>query len=238
MLSSKKELKKSLKNSLRDLVVVILGIFIGVQVDNLKDNILSIKKERTILSQIEHSLLQDINDMDFNIKGHTLALKSDSLLLFYIENKLIFRKELIYHFPKPLLDFVLITNTGAYETLKSIGMDLIRDDSLRLCIAELYDFYYEKLNKFEEEFYPAQSYNRFFKYFSINFKMYNIPSNTRSSVNNSSAYPINYDKLINDPEYQILLQEDILWRKVILDRYFTMKKKASSLISKIRKELS
>ena len=236
-ISSKNGIQNRIKDSLWDLIVVAVGIIIAIQADNLREYILSKDKEKTILTQIKRGLKKDIDDINFNINGHTIALNSDSVILDCIKYKLPFREELIYHFPNTLLDFIFITNTGAYETLKSIGMDLIKDDSLQLSIAEIYDSDYEKLHKFEEEFYPTQSYNRFFVYFSKNFKFYKIPWNTVSSVCSCSAYPIDYTNLINDTEYEIILQNDILWRKLFIDRYNKMSEKANILISMIDKEL-
>ena len=49
-------------------------------------------------------------------------------------------------------DYISIQNISGYETLKSNGLELIRDDSLRFEIITLYEYDYSILKKFEEEY--------------------------------------------------------------------------------------
>lgn len=54
-------------------------------------------------------------------------------------------------------------NTAGYETLKSKGLELIDDDSLRLKIISLYEYDYSTLRKLEEEYAPMQFHENYSK---------------------------------------------------------------------------
>jgi hypothetical protein len=53
-------------------------------------------------------------------------------------------------------DFVSIQSTSGYETLKSKGLELIKNDSLRTKIISLYEYDYKTLTQVEEEYNELQ----------------------------------------------------------------------------------
>lgn len=60
-------------------------------------------------------------------------------------------------------DFVSIQNVAGYETLKSKGLELIKNDSLRLKIISLYEYDYSVLRKLEEDYFEMQFQENYFK---------------------------------------------------------------------------
>ncbi len=233
-INKNKRILKRIYDGLWELIIVIIGIFVALQVDNFKTNIQSNKKEKVILKHILNALEFDQGEINWNINAHKKALASDSILLQCIKYKCEYNDSLSHHFPNTLLDFIFITNTAPYENLKSIGMDIIKNDVLKLKIAEIYDFHYERLHKFEEEFYPAESFRLFNDFFLNNFNHYTIEWDNTTKVSKRIAYPNNYNELMVDPKYQTLLQNDILWRNAIIKRYLVMEEKVESLMLYIK----
>ena len=54
--------------------------------------------------------------------------------------------------------FVSIQNTAPFDALKSKGLNVVNNDSLRTQIIRLYDFQYDVLEKIEEKYQESQFY--------------------------------------------------------------------------------
>jgi hypothetical protein len=129
--------------------------------DNRKDKIV----EKKILLEIYNGLERDSLDLasdekfleQFNIKSinyfikviNNIPVENDTLPMFY-------------HFLTR--DFITIQNTSGYQTLKSKGLETIKNDSLRRSIIDMYEVNYELYRKFSEE-YDENKYMR--NYFGI-----------------------------------------------------------------------
>jgi len=62
-------------------------------------------------------------------------------------------------------DYISIQNTSGYETLKSRGLELVEDDSLRNAIVSLYEYDYEIIKLFEEEYQEMQYFKNYYPLF-------------------------------------------------------------------------
>ena len=60
-------------------------------------------------------------------------------------------------------DFISIQNTSGYENLKSRGLELIKNDSLRTDIISLYEYDFNTLRTLEEDYAEMQFHNSYFK---------------------------------------------------------------------------
>lgn len=63
-------------------------------------------------------------------------------------------------------DFISIQNISGYETLKSKGLEIVQNDSLRLEIIALYENNYNSLRKLEEDYSELQFHDSYFKEFN------------------------------------------------------------------------
>lgn len=66
------------------------------------------------------------------------------------ETKSSFNDSLKYHFGNIFGNWQLTENTAAWENLKSIGLDLISNDSLRSSLSHLYSTKYKYLENIEK----------------------------------------------------------------------------------------
>jgi hypothetical protein len=69
----------------------------------------------------------------------------------------------VHYYRNLTRDFISIQNIAGYETLKSKGLELIKNDSLRLEIISLYEYDYNTLRKLEEEYFEMQFQENYFK---------------------------------------------------------------------------
>lgn len=215
-----------------------LSIFIAViaafALNNWNDNRRDNRAELRILSEISRGLDKDIVDVKLNVKGHEQGIKACEYwrkIITAQENNLDSLRQYYFLLTR---DFLSIQNTSGYETLKSKGLELIKNDSLRSQIIALYEYDYQTLRKLEEEYNELQFQENYFQ--EINKLV--APQFEFNSKGNISGMvlPLN----ITEAERNILLS--YLWkirknREFILQSYDEVQDKIDQLSLEIDKEL-
>lgn len=144
-----------------------LSIFVAVvsafALNHWNDNRNSRNAENKILSEIYTGLEKDLADIRLNVNGHKKGIDAAIYMRELIAGKAVIQDSLMMHYFTLTRDFVSIQNTSGYETLKSRGLELIRNDSLRSKIIALYEYDYNVLRKLEEEYYELQFQENYFK---------------------------------------------------------------------------
>jgi hypothetical protein len=139
----------------------------------------------------------------------------------------------MFHYFNLTRDFISIQNIAGYETLKSKGLELIKNDSLRLKIISLYEYDYNTLRKLEEEYSEMQFQESYFKEINDelapNFKI----------DNNGNITGIELPLKIQENKRKKLLL--YLWkiqsnRTFILRYYSEIEKKINEVIENIKNE--
>ncbi|OBX27183.1 hypothetical protein LX77_02693 [Gelidibacter algens] len=215
-----------------------LSIFIAViaafALNNWNDNRRDNRAESRILSEISRGLDKDIVDVKLNVKGHEQGIKACEYwrkIITAQENNLDSLRQYYFLLTR---DFLSIQNTSGYETLKSKGLELIKNDSLRSQIIALYEYDYQTLRKLEEEYNELQFQENYFQ--EINKLV--APQFEFNSKGNISGMvlPLN----ITEAERNILLS--YLWkirknREFILQSYDEVQDKIDQLSLEIDKQL-
>lgn len=215
-----------------------LSIFIAVisafALNNWNDNRNNRNAESKILSEVNNGLEKDLVDARLNIMGHKMGMKAADYFRSVIANKPVSKDSLLFHYFNLTRDFVSIQNTSGYETLKSRGLELIKNDSLRTKIISLYEYDYNTLRKLEEDYYELQFQENYFK-----------------EINNSISRNLqfNEDKLITGINLPLNIGQDeektiltYLWkiqanRNFILQYYSEVESKIEKLRTEIKKEI-
>jgi hypothetical protein len=137
-----------------------LSIFIAVvsafALNNWNENRRDDNSENKILIEISNGLQKDLNDIKLNVSGHKSGISACNYFRKAFVGKDIETDSLMFHYSKLTRDFVSIQNIAGYETLKSKGLELIKNDSLRTKIISLYEYDYNTLRKLEEEYAEMQ----------------------------------------------------------------------------------
>jgi len=143
-----------------------LSIFIAVlsafALSNWNENRRDDKAESKILIEILNGLEKDNLDVDENIGGHQVGIQSTQFWRKIFTNKEVSLDSLEQYYFVLTRDFVSIQNSSGYETLKSKGFELIKNDSLRANIISLYEYDYQILRKLEEEYDEFQFQDNYF----------------------------------------------------------------------------
>ncbi len=125
-------------------LVVIVGILVAFSLDSWNENRKNELKERRILRELAQNLNQNIQVFEQNIKGQENFVRRIDIILDFLENDKPYEDSLAFHF-RTLIYLEQITITAsAYETLKSVGFDLIQSDDLRTEIIDLFGYTYPR----------------------------------------------------------------------------------------------
>jgi hypothetical protein len=231
-------MKKTQLKNWKKYTFEFLSIFIAVisafALNNWNDNRNNRNAESKILSEINNGLEKDLEDARLNIIGHKMGMKAADYFRNLIANKPISKDSLMFHYFNLTRDFISFQNTSGYETLKSRGLELIKNDSLRTKIISLYEYDYNTLRKLEEDYYELQFQENYFK--EINRSI-------------SQNLQFNEDKLITGINIPLNIgQHDektiltYLWkiqanRNFILQYYSVVEGKIEKLRTEIEKEI-
>jgi hypothetical protein len=145
-----------------------LSIFIAVisafALSNWSDHRNNKESEQKILTEIKNGIGIDTKDFQGNIKGHNLSLRASKVFRDLIKNKPISQDSIEIFYISLFRDYTPLINRSGYESLKESGLKTITNDSLRLQIITLYDYYYgivkvldnvNEMQSFENYFAPV-----------------------------------------------------------------------------------
>src|SRR5690606_37306824 len=128
-----------------------LSVFVAVisafALNNWNDNRRNANSENKILTEISNGLHKDLADIDTNIKGHEWGITSCNYFRNIFTGKEVDHDSLMIYYQTLTRDFINLQNRAGYETLKSKGLELIKNDSLRRDIISLYEYDYTILRK-------------------------------------------------------------------------------------------
>lgn len=179
--------------------------------------------EEKIFAEILNGLKKDSIDLAGNIDAHKNGEKACKYWRKVIIENRADKDSLIGYYILLTRNVISVQNKSGYETLKSKGLETIVNDSLRTKIINLYEFDYQVMKKFEEDYKENQFFDNYF--FKINEKIApNFKFETSGNISGISL-PLNLSK----SEKNILLS--YLWKIQIsrIERVYAGK----SLIKKI-----
>lgn len=222
------------KKYIFEFISIFVAVLAAFALDSWKEGKKDEIIENKILTEIHSGLAKDLEDIKTNELGHEYGLKAIDYFKNFITNKPVRQDSLSVYYFNLLRDFISIQNTSGYETLKSKGLEIIKNDSLRSHIISLYEYDYNTLKKLEEEYPELQFHESYFKEFNeVIAPNLNFDADGRQAGINS---PIR----ISEKEKNILIIN--LWkiktnRGFILNEYVKIKEKIKRLQEEIHKEL-
>ena len=225
---------KNWSKFLIEFISVFIAVVFAFALNNWNDNRRDNNTEKKILSEISNGLKKDLDDIKLNIRGHKEGVKACKYWRRIVNNNEFSQDSLLTYYLSLTRDFVSIQNKAGYETLKSKGLELIKNDSLRLEIISLYEYDYETLMKLEETYGEMQFQNNYYKELNRIISPYFI-FDKLGNINNIKL-PIDLNKTNNNTFMTYLWKIEIN-RNFILLYYSELEKKTRKLIINIKKEL-
>lgn len=147
-------------------IIEFLSIFVAVvsafALTNWNDNKNNKDSEQKILSEINNSLKLDVRDFKTNINGNKLSLRADTVFRDLMDGKNTSQDSIALYYTILFRDYIPIVNKSAYESLKANNLKTVTNDSLRIQIISLYDYYYSIIEKLEYDVPEMKSYKNYF----------------------------------------------------------------------------
>lgn len=135
-LLSQNRFSKYLVYAVGEIVLVMVGILLALQVNNWNEERKIKRKEVAILKEIKNSIEGDFDLFERVFKTRLDRKKDgiDSLMSYVFNKKHINDSSFLRFYENMKIDISIRFNNGAYEALKSTGLDVISNDSLRTAI--------------------------------------------------------------------------------------------------------
>ncbi len=134
-----------------EIVLVVIGIFLALQLNNWNSERKLVQQELGLLVEMRENLAMDMKDCRYNIEANQRYERGNRAVLKHLTERTPFHDSLRVHYANIFGYTTLTANTSAYDNLKSIGFDLIRNDSLRRTVTALYSERYDYLKNLEFE---------------------------------------------------------------------------------------
>lgn len=162
--------KRNWKKYAFEFLSIFLAVISAFALSNWNDNRNNRQSEQKILTEIKNSIEIDVKDFNLNIYGNRFSLRADTVFRNLVDNQAVSQDSIGRFYTALFRDYVPIINKSAYESFKSNNLKTITNDSLRLEIISLYDYYYSIIEAIEYNVPEMQSFDNYFS--EINTMLY------------------------------------------------------------------
>jgi hypothetical protein len=225
---------KYFKYAIGEVILVVIGILIALQINNWNNNRIEYKLESNILSEILVNLEKDVVNLNSKITFNKNQVKFNKEVLEHLEQKTPLTDSLRLAYFKLLGRGNFEPITVAYENLKSKGVDIIHNDSLRIAISELYDFKYYYLTEDLRSDYEQVKILHETEVFK-NIKTIHINTD---DISRTLAEPVNLLEAQNNAYFHEVLKQALFFYYYMNDTYKRGIKENEEVQKQIRNELS
>ena len=228
-LLSENRITRYLAYAVGEILLVVIGILIALQINNANESKKMKAKEAILLGEMKTNLQSDLLDLEYNIEGNKIRILSNEVILAALSEERPFHDSLRPYFGRIFGNYQLSENTASWENLKSVGLDLISDDSLRNRISYLYSTRYVYLENTEKGLDDGYQWEYFYP-----LVLKNITIDTLWV----SARPDNYEGLLKDKEFKEVLKMNLFIRNFQQNQYKELHGIVTELVGQIDRHLS
>lgn len=201
---------KYLKYAIGEIVLVMVGILLALQINNWNEMQKSNKKEEANLKSLKSEMMTSLKELKNDFLSSQSFLEATLNIRSYIEIKPALVDSMYRDFYRSIEFDYTFPKKSTYETLKSGNLELIKSDSLRMLITDVYESSYQRiLRKIDTRRNAARV---LFPYYQEHFRTIRV--NDSISQYRRIGIPNDFDSLINDAEYETLIMEAISGRRM------------------------
>ena len=212
-----------------EILLVVIGILLALQVNNWNEERREAQVELSLLEELRSDLLYSRKELDSTIIHNREYLASYYLIHEYIEADKPYHKKLDSAFSNLDLWSLPYISTMTYETIKTKGIDIISNDSLKRHIAEVYNLQIQSL---------MEDMVKWEWSFSQNTTQRMMVGNVRRRIDSVYlARPNDYERLKKDDEFRNFLSILIVVRNDNIDYTKWAREAIEDLIIHIDTEL-
>lgn len=213
------------KYAFREFFLIVTGILVALTINNWNDVRKQKQNEIKMLKELKSSLNSDLRDIKGNLSGLEIMINDKKIIID--SEKTGYQDSLNRHLNGLLYNNVyLVVNRGSFESLKSLGLYLISNDSIRLKIVNLYEYDYkiQEKNEIERLRFSSTKANEFAKDIML----------LRESTDGRKE---RYKNLFENTDFKVFLYQeynDNTFKKI---KYEIFEKQLQSLVKDIEAEI-
>jgi len=137
--------QKYLLYAVGEILLVMIGILLALQVNNWNEERKKSIDEKALLTQLTITVQSNLDHLEESKMIDYQTMSSINTLIFALENDLPYHDSIASHFYKSIGGKEAVFSTSALESIRSKGVDIIKYDSLRAMILDLFDMTYKTL---------------------------------------------------------------------------------------------
>jgi hypothetical protein len=207
----------------------------AIQIENWKENLKENQLERKLLLEIKTSLEQDLAFLNETIQPRASeVIKASGSLLDQIYYQFDYHDSIQQNANKLEWGIEFEPRTSAFENLKSMGINLISNDDLRLSIVELYDFEYQRTLRIIDIIVNSYRREQVIPYITAHLE-YHLGLEVNNEIITSLVIP---EEALNTPEFINILSTINGKFKDTFGRLNKLESKIRQLITDIESELN
>ena len=229
---------KYFKYAIGEIVLVVIGILIALSINNWNEKRILANEELNILKALKVGLENDLTDLKFNTNWINSSIVSANKIIQALENDEPYKDSIADHFGQMMFPVRFVYSTSAFETLKSKGIDLIRNALLRDEIIGVYDSGYTFFLAMEAD--VSDETERGLKYiFSTRFEESYVVNFNKVNFE-PRLVPLDYEALKKDQEFKYYIKSYKNRLRVLLHYQYDNRiiPKVQQLINSLENEIN
>lgn len=230
--------------ALGEIVLVVIGILLALQINNWnearKERLQEIKIYREILSDLEATLSEVNRDLD----SHRQILGTTQFLINQLITQKPYADSVITALLNTSVDLQVYPKSGGFETLSSIGLDLLSNDTVRMRITDLYQLRLKRVVELGWRETPSQDLrNLVWPYIEQHFEVDPDTAHMRAfdygpgSIRTFAPKLRDYSAFLQDSELLRALNYSALRRAVKIQSHYITVQDLNTAIVSIANEL-
>jgi hypothetical protein len=221
---------KYLKYAIGEIILVVIGILIALQINNWNENKKAKEKEHQVLTEIISDLNFTLHDLDRVLNKRTNNLKrtinSINTIIDVLKSHKPYHDSLAYHFRAVHAYDEIDFKTSGYQSLVSIGTDLVENPKIRSAIGE---FHTSSINNTQGSF--EEVHMDFYSYMLDYYRKYFTTVIVSNSID--KMVPNDFEGLKRDSEYKQSLNAFL----AVNSAYFETLKKSNDEAEQLKKDI-
>ena len=130
--------RKYLLYAIGEIVLIVVGILIALQINNWNETNQKKDLEHKTLLEIRNELAVTRGEIEVDLNAHLSEIDEMAKLVEHLIEQRPQKDDLWLTFVKSASDHQAYPKSSAFENLKSVGLDIIRNDTLRREITQIY----------------------------------------------------------------------------------------------------
>lgn len=219
-------LKKYSAYVIGEILLIVIGILLALQINEWQQEHQAKETEKTLLQELEIDLTNNSDILTATIEWENEIIGDIEHILELFETQSPIEDSLINNmFRIGFLEELQLVHT-TYETLKSMGLNIISSDSLRVAVAQLFEVEYPKEENWVNTIANTQ------------LATFGYPIHLQHwTIKEGSQYPIDIDNLMTDPAYKSMLGMELGFKRAIIYRAAILYDKTERLQQSVREEI-